>query len=41
MRKGIIVKLREKIYDCDKSMCQANEIKCARKVLLQEIEGGS
>lgn len=37
--KGIIVKLREKIYDCDKSMCQANKIKCARKVLLQEIDG--
>lgn len=39
MRKGIIVKLREKIYDCDKSMCQSNKIKCARKVLLQEIDG--
>lgn len=39
MMKGIIVKLRERIYECDKSMCQANKIKCARNVLLQEIDG--
>ena len=37
--KGIIVELREKIDDCHKSGCQANKIKCARKVLLQEING--
>lgn len=37
--KGTIVELREKIDRCDKRLCQANKVICARKVLLQEING--